>query len=92
MPVKMRATSALAIAAICGVVALAGVDQQPRVLALTGATVAVGDDRVLPGATILVRDGFIAAVGANVPVSCDTHRQPGDNDRLPGSRHDDRTH
>ena len=98
MPVNMRATSALAISAICGVVALAGVDLQPRVLALTGATVAVGDDRVLPGATILVRDGFIAAVGANVPVPADAVRvdltgqfvYPGLIDTLSeqGSKHD----
>lgn len=70
----MRATLAAAIAAICGVVALAGVDLQPPALALIGATVAVGDDRVLPGATILVRDGLIAEVGANVAVPVDAVR------------------
>lgn len=63
MPIRIRATPAVAIAAVCGAVALAGVDLQPRVVALTGATVAVGNDRVLAGATILVRDGLIAAVG-----------------------------
>ena len=58
MRVRIRVTITVTIAAVCGAVALAG----------------VGNDRVLAGATILVRDGLIAAVGSNLPLPADAVR------------------
>src|SRR5512139_3769014 len=43
----------------------------PRVHALTGARVVVAPGRVLPNATVVVRDGLIAAVGAGLAVPSD---------------------
>ena len=43
-------------------------DGSAGVVALTGGTVFVGDGRVLQGATVLVRDGVIEAVGKGVKV------------------------
>jgi imidazolonepropionase-like amidohydrolase len=43
-------------------------DSPSEALALEGATVVVGDGRILRNATVIVRDGRIAAVGAHVPV------------------------
>ena len=43
-------------------------DPGAETLALQGATVAVGDGRILRRATVVVRDGTIAAVGTNVAV------------------------
>jgi imidazolonepropionase-like amidohydrolase len=43
----------------------------PRVHALTGARVVVAPGRVLPKATVVLRDGVIAAVGAQVSAPAD---------------------
>ena len=43
----------------------------PRVHALTGARVVVAPGRVLPKATVVVRDGLIVAVGADIQAPAD---------------------
>jgi hypothetical protein len=46
----------------------------PRALfAITGGTVVVGGGRVLPGATVVVRDGVIEAVGKGVRIPAGAH-------------------
>jgi len=52
--------------------------QRPRVYAITGATVIVSPGQVLEGATVVVRDGLIEAVGANVTVPADAETIDGD--------------
>ncbi|MDE2126075.1 MAG: amidohydrolase family protein [Armatimonadetes bacterium] len=43
----------------------------PKVFAIVGARVVVGNGQVLPGATVVIRDGVITAVGANVQPPAD---------------------
>ncbi|MBK8233168.1 MAG: hypothetical protein IPK72_21945 [Candidatus Eisenbacteria bacterium] len=45
--------------------------ETPRVHALTGATVVVAPCQVLPHATVVIRDGIIEAVGADVVIPAD---------------------
>ena len=64
----------LALAAAFWLPAATRVDgqaQQPRVIALRGGTVYTVTKGILPNATVLVRDGKIAAVGTNVTVPAD---------------------
>ncbi|MDQ3417789.1 MAG: amidohydrolase family protein [Acidobacteriota bacterium] len=64
----------LALAAAFWLPAATRVDgqaQQPRVIALRGGTVHTITNGTLPNATVLIRDGKIAAVGANVTVPAD---------------------
>ncbi len=64
----------LALAAALWLPATTRVDgqaQQPRVIALRGGTVYTITKGTLPNATVLIRDGKIAAVGANVTVPAD---------------------
>lgn len=58
---------ALATAGLTGPAAA----EAPRVHALTGARVVVEPGRVLESATVVLRDGIIEAVGADVPVPAD---------------------
>ena len=73
-----RPARALAPAVLCAIV-LAGsrlpvavgadaVGGSAGLFAITGGTVVVGDGRVLPGATVVVRDGVIEAVGKGVKI------------------------
>jgi len=58
----------LALAAACWLPAATRVDglaQQPRVIALRGGIVYTITKGTLPNATVLIRDGKIAAPGAN---------------------------
>ena len=41
-------------------------DSAPRVHALTGATVVVSPDKTIENATVVIRDGLIESVGANI--------------------------
>jgi len=75
--VRARAVS-LALAALAAGVAPgppAGAGAQPpeppRIHALTGATVVASPGRILPGATVIVRDGLIEAVGIDVTTPSD---------------------
>jgi imidazolonepropionase-like amidohydrolase len=52
---------------------LDGQAAQPRVIALRGGTVYTITKGTLPNATVLIRDGRIAAVGSNVSVPSDAH-------------------
>ena len=64
----------LALAAAFWLPALTRVDgqaQQPRVIALRGGTVYTITKGILPNATVLIRDGKIAAVGTDVSVPAD---------------------
>src|SRR5947199_335511 len=46
--------------------------------AIVGARIEIGDGRVIPKGTVLVRDGLIEAVGAGVRVPPDAEVVPGD--------------
>lgn len=52
--------------------------QRPRVYAITGATVIVSPGQVLEGATVVVRDGLIEAVGTDVTIPADAETIDGD--------------
>jgi imidazolonepropionase-like amidohydrolase len=65
-------SSILAAAALFLAAASAGAVTQPsRVHALVGARVVVATGRTLPEATVVIRDGIIAGVGANLAVPPD---------------------
>ena len=52
--------------------------QRPRVYAITGATVIGAPGQVLEGATVVVRDGLIEAVGIDVAIPADAETIDGD--------------
>jgi len=64
-------SSILAAAALLVAAASAAAATPSRVHALVGARVVVAAGRTLPEATVVIRDGIIAAVGANLPVPPD---------------------
>jgi imidazolonepropionase-like amidohydrolase len=51
----------------------------PRVHAIVGARIVLAPGRVLERGTIVMRDGLVTAVGANVPVPADARVWPGDS-------------
>ncbi|HET7225336.1 MAG TPA: amidohydrolase family protein [Candidatus Eisenbacteria bacterium] len=51
----------------------------PRVHAIVGARIVVSPGQVIPHGTIVMRDGLITAVGANVPVPADARVWKGDS-------------
>jgi len=72
MSARPAARAALAVTALLGVVAAGGARAElPDVHALTGARVVVAPGRVLASATVVVRDGIIAGIGANLAVPPD---------------------
>lgn len=62
------------IAAACLVLLLASTTGEAQTLAITGGRVHPVSGPVLEGATVLVRDGVIAAVGRDVPIPADARR------------------
>ena len=50
-------------------------ENTPNVVALTNAKVVVAPGQVIENATLVVRDGYIAAVGANVAIPADAVRK-----------------
>ena len=60
---RRAACLALGLLALWGAAAAAFEDRTPRVHALVGARVVTGPGKVLPKATVVVRDGVISAVG-----------------------------
>jgi N-acetylglucosamine-6-phosphate deacetylase len=51
----------------------------PRVHAIVGARIVTAPGHVIPRGTIVMRDGVITAVGANVPAPADARVWPGDS-------------
>ncbi len=52
--------------------------QRPRVYAITGATIIASPGQVIEGATVIVRDGLIEAVGTDVTIPADAETIDGE--------------
>lgn len=67
-----RAAGAMALALIITLPVLAGAQQNDY--AITGGTVVTVSGRLIPNGTVLIQDGFITAVGANVTIPSGVER------------------
>lgn len=77
-PCFSHALAALATLAAL-TVAHAALAATPRVHAITNARIVTAPGQVIPRGTLVIRDGVITAVGANVAVPADARVWPGDS-------------
>jgi len=86
LPLPARGRPALAVArslvaalAVALVTVAPAVAATPRVHAIVGARIVTAPGQVIARGTLVMRDGVIVAVGANVPVPADARVWPGDS-------------
>jgi len=77
--VPARARAILVFAGTMLLLPLAALAATPRVHAIVGARIVVSPGQVIQHGTIVMRDGIITAVGANVTVPPDARIWPGDS-------------
>jgi imidazolonepropionase-like amidohydrolase len=81
MPEPSRRSAPGALAALCALAlfALPASAATPRVHAIVGARIVTGPGQVIENGTVVMRDGVITAVGANIPVPADARVWEGDS-------------
>ena len=77
-PARLRAMLAAGLAPLVLISSAAGA-ATPRVHAIVGARIVTAPGQVIPHGTIVIRDGVITAVGANVAVPADARVWKGDS-------------
>jgi len=78
-PHRRFVTAALAAPLTVALLSLPALAATPRVHAIVGARIVVAPGSVIENGTIVMRDGVITAVGANVPVPADARVWEGDS-------------
>src|SRR5215471_17658690 len=78
-PPRRSASVALAALLALGLFSLPASAATPRVHAIVGARIVTGPGQVIENGTVVMRDGVITAVGANVPVPADARVWEGDS-------------
>lgn len=74
---RLPALLALVAATVLAGIASPAVAERPHVYAITGATVVVAPGQTVEGATVVVRDGLIEAVGTDVAIPADAETVDG---------------
>lgn len=77
--VPAHARAILVLAGLMLLLPLVSLAATPRVHAIVGARIVISPGQVIPHGTIVMRDGIITAVGANVTVPPDARIWPGDS-------------
>src|SRR5262247_1396430 len=78
-PPRRLLIGALAALAALALLSLPASAATPRVHAIVGARIVTGPGQVIENGTVVMRDGVITAVGANVPVPADARVWEGDS-------------
>ncbi|MBK8233327.1 MAG: amidohydrolase family protein [Candidatus Eisenbacteria bacterium] len=70
-PVRLLVAQTVVVIGLAAAAVAEAQAETPRVHALTGARVVIGPGEVLPRGTVVIRDGVIEAVGADIAIPAD---------------------